>query len=240
MRVRLLVNLIYNIKYDIINHDPTLGVPRQRNRDIMALNEADIDHARRVLSGKVTLKELASDTSRRKTVATAAILYGADCAAELAACRTTLSELFYELTVRPGLAEADKPRIHEKANDRAISDKLVPLSRQNGLHAGNRTGNGIRLLRQPLFDALFAEDAHLKETARELFTTAMTTINARRSYAAGVAGRTRKMLAALKQELETSPFTCDNPAYRRNVSARQVKEARDALDRILRTHFPEL
>src|SRR5687768_3431955 len=164
----------------------------------MSLKATDIKYVRKVLSGEVTLKELASDIPRRKVVTAVAILYASDCAAELAARRSAFCELLYELTVRPGLEEADKPRRHETISTWDIQSKLVPLSRRNGLHSSSdRSGNGVYLPRQPLFEALFREDESFRVTARELFAAAMATINDRREYAAGVAARTKKLRAAL-------------------------------------------
>jgi hypothetical protein len=206
----------------------------------MSLKPADIDYVRRVLSGEMTLKELALETSRRKVVAAVAILYASDCAADLAARRSTFSELLYELTVRPGLEEA--PRRHENISTWDIRDKLVPLSRQNGLHfSRDRRGNGVYLPRQPLFDALFREDERFRLAARGFFATAMATINDRREYAAGVAPRTKNLQAALANTyVNTSLDYYSHIRQWGGISAQDVKNAYDLLGEVLRLNFPEL
>jgi len=207
----------------------------------MSLKATDMDHVRQILSGEVTLKELALETSRRKVVAAVAILYASDCASELAARRSAFCELLYELTVRPGLEEADKPRRYETISTWDVRDKLIPLSRQNGLHSSNdRSGSGIYLPRQPLFEALFREDERFRVAAREFFAAAMATINDRREYAAGVALRTKKLRAALASTYVTSPLYCSKTDGWSRISARHVKEAYDMLGEILRLNFPEL
>lgn len=220
---------------------PNMGAPQQRNRGSMPLKATDIDHVRQVLSGEVTLKELASDTARRKVVAAITILYGNDCAAELADRRSTFSELLYEITVRPGLEEADKPCKHEHVNLFRVHD-LVPISRKNGLHASrDRSGTGLYLPQQPLFDALFQEDERFRVAAHEFFAAAMTTINDRRAYAAGVGPRTKRLRAALASTYaNTSLGYYGQTENWKKIDARHVKEARDVLDEILRLNFPEL
>lgn len=208
----------------------------------MSLKATDIDHVREVLSGEVTLRELASDTPRRRVVTAVAILYASDCAAELAARRSAYCELLYELTVRPGLEEADKPRRHEVIRTWDVRDKLIPLSRQNGLHSSSdRSGNRVYLPRQPLFEALFREDERFRVTAREYFVTAMATINDRREYAAGIATRTKRLRVALASTyVNTSLGYYGQTENWNRISAQHVKEAYDVLGEILRLNFPEL
>jgi hypothetical protein len=209
----------------------------------MSLKVTDIEYVREVLSGEVTLKELASDTSRRKVVTAVAILYASDsAAAELAARRTAFCELLYELTIRPGLEEADKPRRHEAISTWDIQDKLVPLSRRNGLHSSCEQGDsGVYLPQQPLLEALFREDERFRVTARDLFAAAMATINDRREYAAGVAARTKKVRAALAGTyVNTSLGYYSQTESWSKINAEHVKEAYEVLGEILRLNFPEL
>jgi hypothetical protein len=197
----------------------------------MNITRADLLAVRAALTGRV----LPGDIARSYSAAQKALLAHAALIAgnfSRSAWKGQFSALLVELTMGAAVFPV-KPQWywHE-------AERLIPASRQLGLHRGDKAGNSIEIIRNP--DVLqLLEEPVLRQAAADRFQHAAAKVNAGRAAEMDFQKRISQFRTAAQRNQNMASFPLQ-AMIAHSRSPFVWVDMHNEIDRLLREYFPDL